>query len=141
MGKLREYTAVYGIGSVGYAGIEMLWRGRTHWSMAVAGGVCLSLFYRIRKLFRKPRLLALCALGTAVITAVEFCVGMIVNVRLRWNVWDYSRCRLNVKGQICPLYSALWFLLCIPMEFLCRGIDRRFLSEKKRGKGLSSVKN
>jgi len=26
-------------------------------------------------------------------------------------VWDYSDRRWNVYGQICPLYSLLWFVL------------------------------
>ena len=31
------------IGGVVYMGIETLWRGYTHWSMGVLGGVCFAL--------------------------------------------------------------------------------------------------
>ena len=45
MEKLREYAAVCTIGSVGYSAIEVLWRGFTHWTMALAGGVGFLLLY------------------------------------------------------------------------------------------------
>ena len=64
------------------------------------------------RLFRK------CLLGGAVITACEFVCGMVVNVRLGLRVWDYSERKFNVKGQICPLFSLLWVLLCIPISFM-----------------------
>ena len=35
----------FAIGSVLYGTIEILWRGYTHWTMLLAGGICLALFY------------------------------------------------------------------------------------------------
>ena len=43
----------------------------------------------------------------------------------RLGVWDYSRRKGNLLGQICPLYSALWFLLCIPVLPLSRALRER----------------
>ena len=60
-----------------------------------------------------------CFLGSLVITSVEFIVGIAVNLVLRWNVWDYSSLPLNLLGQICLPYCALWFVLCIPIVFVC----------------------
>ena len=51
-------------------------------------------------------------------------MGFFVNILLAWNVWDYSDQAIHLFGQICPLYSALWFLLCIPCLYLCRAIRR-----------------
>lgn len=33
--KKREVLTVYAIGSIGYRMIEVLWRGRTHWTMGI----------------------------------------------------------------------------------------------------------
>ena len=38
-----EYLMVFLLGGAGYCLIEVLWRGFTHWSMALAGGGALSL--------------------------------------------------------------------------------------------------
>lgn len=46
-----------------------------------------------------------------VITTVEFIAGYIINIRLGWDVWDYSELPFNLMGQICLPYMGLWFLL------------------------------
>ncbi len=108
-----------------YSLIEIAARGYTHWTMALTGGAVVTMLY---VLFRSappmPRIL-LYLLGAFVITGTELLVGMIVNVRLHWGVWDYSGLPLNFLGQICPLYSLFWFLLCIPAFVLCRRMDVR----------------
>ena len=38
--KVLEYGCVFAAGGLGYGGLELLWRGRTHWSMLLCGGVC-----------------------------------------------------------------------------------------------------
>lgn len=58
-------------------------------------------------------------LAAAMITTVEFITGCIVNIRLGWNVWDYSSHPFNLMGQICPAFCALWYLLSIPAVWLC----------------------
>ena len=55
-----------------------------------------------------------CLLGAVIITAVEFCFGCVVNLKFQRNVWDYSRMRGNVLGQICPYFSMLWCILSLP---------------------------
>ena len=52
------------------------------------------------------------------ITAIEFVAGAIVNVRLKLNVWDYSKMPLNLYGQVCLPFSLLWCLLTLPISFL-----------------------
>lgn len=48
---------------------------------------------------------AICGLA---ITAVEFIAGLIINIWLGMNVWDYSAMPGNIMGQICPQFLAMW---------------------------------
>ena len=105
-------------GGVGYGLIELLWRGHTHPSMGVAGGVCFILIYGVNKWLRGHSVLLRSAVSAAAITAVEFSVGIVVNRLLDLSVWDYSGEKYNLLGQICPHYSFLWFLLCIPLVWM-----------------------
>ena len=49
----------------------------------------------------------------ALVTAVELAAGCVINLWLGWDVWDYTAMPGNLWGQICPQYSALWFVLCL----------------------------
>lgn len=120
---LREYAAVFAVGSVGYSAIELIWRGRTHWTMALTGGACLSGLYALAQKEQQP-LWIYCLKGAGMITGAELAVGLVVNRRLKWGVWDYSAVPLNLLGQICPLYSALWYLLCRPGNTICRRLKQ-----------------
>ena len=132
--KVRENAMVYGIGAGGYTLLEILWRGHTHWTMTLTGGLCFWLVYCCNSRLSQRGLLSKCLAGSSMITAVEFFVGRLVNVRLGWNVWDYSSQPFNLGGQVCALYSFLWFLLCMPLCPLCgklkqllsRPANRRF---------------
>lgn len=50
-------------------------------------------------------------MGALIITCLEFYAGLIVNVLLGWNVWDYSKLPLNVMGQICLPFCLIWYFL------------------------------
>lgn len=50
-------------------------------------------------------------LSSVIITVLELITGLIVNVWLRMDIWDYSNLPYNFKGQICLLYSFFWFLV------------------------------
>lgn len=52
-------------------------------------------------------------ISAGIITTVEFITGLIVNVWLKLNVWDYSDKPYNVMGQICLLYSNFWFFVSL----------------------------
>jgi len=88
--------------------------------MALTGGAVLTMLYLLFNY--APDGLPLPVqylLGALVITAAELMVGLWVNERLHWNVWDYSELPLNFRGQVCLLYSMFWFFLCIPARLLC----------------------
>ena len=119
MSMQKTIAAVWGIGSFGYGLLEILWRGYTHWSMLLTGGICFRFIYALNCTMRKTTLLKKCFFSSCIITGCEFVAGCLFNKALHLNVWDYSDRIGNLWGQICPLYSSLWFILCFPLVFLC----------------------
>ena len=114
----RELSNIFIIGGILYGLIEIIFRGYTHWSMVITGGLCFLIFYILNITLPTNSLLIRCIVSLVVITTLEFYTGYIVNILLKWNVWDYSSLAYNVKGQICLTFSAIWFLFGIPMTFL-----------------------
>ena len=124
--KLKKYALLFTIGAVGYGAIEMIWRGNTHWSMLIAGGICFILFSLVAERFKEKNILlkaAICALG---VTAVEFLFGVLFNLVLKMNVWDYSNMPLNILGQICPLFTVLWAGIAIAFLPLAEVINKDY---------------
>lgn len=108
-------AAMFALGALAYPVVELMWRGRTHWTMSLTGGLCTLLIHLGNRRMHRAGLTARCGMGCAVITCTEFAVGCVVNRLLGWNVWDYSHVPLNILGQICPVYSIFWFLLSLPV--------------------------
>lgn len=80
--------------------------------MLLLGGLCFVLIGLINEHFSwKMKLWKQQFIATIIITTLEFITGYIVNIKLGWNVWDYSSLRFNLMGQICLLYSVFWFFL------------------------------
>ena len=50
---------------------------------------------------------------TAAITAAELAAGLVINVWLGLDVWDYSNLWGNLWGQISLQYSLLWYFLSL----------------------------
>lgn len=120
MKALKINSVLFAAGSGIYSLIEILWRGYTHWTMGVTGGLCLVLIHRADLMTAGQRLWKKCLIGSGIITSLEFVVGCIVNLWLKWNVWDYSGAPMNILGQICLPFSIAWFLLSVPAIFLGR---------------------
>ena len=114
-------TVLFLIGGWIYTGMELIWRGRTHWSMFILGGLCFVLVGLINEHHYKwnQSLILQSIIGAVLITALEFLTGCIVNLWLKWNVWDYSNLPFNLLGQICLYFFLLW----IPMSTLCIVLD------------------
>ena len=110
------------LGGIGYVGLELLWRGRSHGSMFLAGGLCFLLLGKLNSV--KPRLpMALrCLVGAGIITCVELAAGLAANRDYR--VWDYRKMTLNFKGQICAGFMLLWMPLSLLGGSLYRVCDR-----------------
>jgi uncharacterized membrane protein len=114
--------ALFLFGGVAYLILELVWRGRTHWSMGVAGGAAFVLLYAVFTRMGEGALLLKCLIGALLITSLEFISGAIVNVGLKLNVWDYSQKRYQLYGQVCLTYSLLWGALCLPVALLVQAI-------------------
>jgi len=106
---------LYG-GFIYFYGIERLWRGYfPHPSVFFLGGFCFILLSIINNhLPWRMGIVQQSLIGAVGITAVEFVAGIILNVWLGLNVWDYSGMVLNLLGQITLVYSIFWvFLSCV----------------------------
>lgn len=104
---------VFILGGCFYGLTEILYRGYTHWSMILTGGAISFTFYMLSPFLFTMNIFTASLLGAAIITFYEFFVGIVVNLWLQWDVWDYSALPGNILGQICPKYSAYWFLICL----------------------------
>lgn len=121
MFSFKELTFVYISGALIYSLIEVLFRGYTHWSMALTGGACFLIFY-IMNFTLDIGLLGKCFFAMFIITSFEFIVGYFVNIVFGLNVWSYAGLPYNYMGQICLRYSTIWFLFGIPMTLLSNAI-------------------
>lgn len=108
---LWRETVVFYIGGLFYCFVELLWRGWTHGSMFLLGGLCVYLVGGMNRKLNIP-VLAQMALGALIVTFFEFWTGIIVNHVMHLNVWDYSHVPMNFMGQICLPFTLLWFPLC-----------------------------
>lgn len=92
------------IGAIGYPLLELAWRGRTHPSMALAGGMSTMLIHQINN--SRMSLLKKALLCGAGITGIEAVCGLIWN--RHHQVWDYRRMPLNWRGQVCLPFTLAW---------------------------------
>ncbi|MBQ7901656.1 MAG: hypothetical protein IJ365_06815 [Clostridia bacterium] len=108
------YLTLFMIGGAAYNILEYIWRGYSHWTMAIDGGICLIGIFAICTKSDINFIYKVLA-SSLLITTVEFISGLIINKAFKLNVWDYSNVPYNIMGQICPRYSILWTALCIPI--------------------------
>ncbi|MDD3169751.1 MAG: hypothetical protein PHC91_09880 [Eubacteriales bacterium] len=118
--RLKKYTLIYFIGAAGYGLLETLFRGFTHWTMVATGGFVLIVLYYVNSKNENAPIWQKALVGALIITMIELAVGCVVNLWLRWDVWDYSGYSYNFLGQICLKFTALWFFLCIPLSYFTR---------------------
>ena len=110
--KLLSYTITFIIGGLIYMGLEMLWRGYTHWTMGIVAGIATILIGLINEILPKDTpLLVQAPICSLIITELEYISGEILNVYLGLNIWDYSQMPLNVDGQVCLPASLLWMVV------------------------------
>ena len=119
-----EELLVFFIGASGYGLLEIIWRGYTHWTMLVVGGICYLALYKMFAYLENTPALLKGIIGGLVITTAELVAGMILNVRLGMNVWDYSNLPFNLYGQICLIYSFLWAVLSVPLVYISKKIKK-----------------
>lgn len=128
----KKYFILGIIGGAVYVLLEMLWRGYSHWTMFLLGAVCFILIGLVNEVFEwdTPLILQMFC-GCAIITALEFITGCIVNLWLGWDVWDYSRYKFNVLGQISLRSSVGWYFLSLVGIFLDDWLRYKLFGEEK----------
>lgn len=119
-----KYLFLFLVGGFTYFYMEILFRGFSHFSMIICGGLAFIFCGAINQITHfRISLISQMILSMFIITALEFITGVIVNIGLGWNVWDYSHMPYNLYGQICIAYSTIWLLLslvCITVDDLIR---------------------
>ena len=119
MKQILKQIFLYIIGGLIYLLIEILFRGHTHWTMFIIGGLCFTLIGLLNECPNlRLSLISQGVLGSIIITTLEFISGIIINIILKWNVWDYSNQPLNLLGQICLPFSLAWIFLAIIAVFV-----------------------
>ena len=117
--KFLKKLILFYLGGMGYVGLELLWRRRSHSSMFVLGGICfLALGTLGRSFLRIPALLK-SIMGALIITALELAAGFLVNRDHR--IWDYTGLPLQYRGQVCLPFTLLW----IPVAGFAMWLYRR----------------
>ena len=112
MRKLVKFLILLSSGGLIYVLIEFLYRGRSHWSMFLVGGICFVLIGGLNNWFPwNWSILRQMGISAAIVTAVEFVSGILLNMVLNLDVWDYSNMPFNLLGQICLPFTAIWFFL------------------------------
>jgi len=125
MMKILKNGLIFLTGGGAYVGLEFLWRGRSHGSMFLAGGLCLLLIGHLEEV--EPRLpLPLRILtGAGIITMVELGLGLVFN--RDFSVWDYRNLRGNWLGQICPAFCLAWIPISALAGRLYLWLDRKLV--------------
>ena len=106
-----EYFFLFTFGGLLYNSIELVYRLRSHWSMFILGGICFILCGLINHIFIKKNMTFRIFLATVTTTLAEFITGCIVNIWLKYDVWDYSDLPFNFMGQICLQFIGIWVVL------------------------------
>lgn len=135
MKKFKEYAIITTVGGVYYFLLEILWRGYSHWAMIIVGGISAAFLYLINEKLSVVSFFSKCLLGAGIITAAELLSGIVVNLWLGWDIWDYTKLQYNLMGQISLKTSLLWMLLCIPAFVISDIVKEIFLI-----KGVNSGK-
>jgi len=132
MSKFLRMTTLWLWGGFIYYVIEILWRGYSHPSMFVVGGLCFLLLGGINYYLPwRMGLVYQALLGGVIITAAEFISGLILNIWLGLNIWDYSDAPLNLMGQICLPYVFAWIGLSVVGIYLDDYLRWKLYGEQK----------
>ena len=112
--EIIKLSLLFLMGGMIYFAIEVAFKGDSHVSMFIVGGMAFLLIGGINNYFDRNMPLAMQMLFSAVIiTFLELVSGLIVNVWLELGVWDYSNIPLNFMGQICPRFFLIWYFLSL----------------------------
>ena len=119
--KIWKNCLLFYTGGTVYLSLELFYRGRSHGSMFLAGGLCFLLIGHMNRVEPKLPLPLRAIVGALIVTTVELGTGMVFN--RQYQVWDYRDQPGNFMGQICPLFSVLWVPLSLAASLLFQKMD------------------
>jgi uncharacterized membrane protein len=132
LGKIKKFITLFVIGGLAYILVEMLFRGHSHISMFFLGGLCFVLIGQLNEKYTYDMsIISQMVISSIIVTVLEFITGLIVNVWLGLGVWDYSNQPYNLLGQICLLFTNLWFLLSFLAIYLDDWLRYKLFGEEK----------
>ena len=120
--RIWKKSVLFYLGGCAYMGLELLWRGRTHGSMFLAGGLCFLLIGHLQEVEPKLPVPLRAVAGALIITMVELGTGLAAN--RDYSVWDYRSQPGNLWGQICPAFTVLWIPVAMVAIWLYRALSR-----------------
>lgn len=130
--KFEKYLFLFFVGGAAYYCLEIISRGYSHYSMFLCGGLCFIGCGILNESVKiEISLISQMVLSSLLITTMEFITGCIVNLWLGWKVWDYSRLPYNFKGQICLIFSVVWFFLSLAAIILDDYLRYKLFDEEK----------
>lgn len=129
---ILKYITLFFIGSIVYMTMEIMWKGETHWTMGILGGICLIVIGLINELFSDIPLLYQGFIGSIIITFLEYFSGMLLNVTLGLGIWDYSMLPWNVDGQVCLYFSIMWIFVSMFASLLDDTIRVKLFKESPK---------
>lgn len=130
--KFEKYLFLFFVGGAAYYCLEIISRGYSHYSMFLCGGLCFIGCGILNESVKiEMSLISQMVLSSLLITTMEFITGCIVNLWLGWKVWDYSRLPYNFKGQICLIFSVVWFFLSLAAIILDDYLRYKLFDEEK----------
>lgn len=130
--KIKKYEFLFFVGATIYVVIEKIYRGYSHWTMFLLGGICFIALGLINEVISwDMSLLLQMFIGGIIITVLELIMGCVVNLWLGWNVWDYSELPFNLWGQISLFSSIVWVGLSLVGIVLDDYIRWKFFDEEK----------
>lgn len=130
--QFLKYVLLTIFGGLSYVLIEIIWRGYSNPSMFILGGLSFLIVGLLNEIFswKIPiEIQSIC--GGAIITIMELIAGIILNIILKLNVWNYSLIPLNFLGQICLPFSLLWIVLSFLIIIIDDWIRYKFFGEEK----------
>ena len=128
---LKEFILFLIGGSIYYL-FEILWRGYSHWTMFILGGICFVIIGLLNEQYDyNMPLVEQMFSSMIIITTLEFISGVILNIILKMNIWDYSNMPFNLFGQICIPFMIIWFFLS-PIAIVVDDYIRYFIFKEEK---------
>lgn len=127
---------------VGYKGMKFLsLMGYTSLWMFLVGGMCGVLIGNLNdhQRFYDKKVWQQLLIGGTVITLSELFSGIILNLILHLNIWDYSKDAFNFMGQIELKNCVLWYLIVTPLVIWFDDVLTYYLYREGRPYNLLEV--